>query len=241
MRCRLAPLFVALLCALSGAGPAVAQSSPFDMSDERPEDPAPVPQQPAAPPIAAPSAPQPSAPVEEARPFQRFVAPFERLTLSGETARRAWSIYLTPEQAAAGNRLSIGYQNAIFVAPEASRLRVSINGAMLVDEAIASPDTVSDLASDIAPGLLKPGYNLIQFEASMRHRTDCSISSTYDLWTEISTARTFVQFSDPDAGQMRRLEDIRALGVDATGSTRFTIVVPAAETGSAAEPHSVGS
>ena len=107
---------------------------------------------------------------------------------------------------------------------------------MLVDEAIASPDTVSDLASDIAPGLLKPGYNLIQFEASMRHRTDCSIASTYDLWTEIATARTFLQFSDPDAGQMRRLEDFRALGVDATGSTRFTIVVPATEMASATEP-----
>ncbi len=243
MKRRLAPLLVALLCVLSGAGPAMAQSSPFDMSDERPEEPAPVPQQPAAPSPAgqppaakAPSPAQPPATVEEARPFQRFVSPFERLTLAGETARRAWSIYLTPEEAAAGNRLSIGYQNAIFVAPEASRLRVSINGAMLVDEAIASPDTVSDLASDIAPGLLKPGYNLIQFEASMRHRTDCSIASTYDLWTEIATARTFLQFSDPDAGQMRRLEDFRALGVDATGATRFTIVVPATEMASATEP-----
>ncbi len=240
MRGRFAALLVALACALSGAGHAMAQSSPFDMSGERPEDVAPVPQQPVAapPPMQAetPSPRQPSAPLEEARPYQRFVAPFERLTLAGETARRAWSIYLTPEEAAAGNRLSIGYQNAIFVAPEASRLRVSINGAMLVDEAIASPDSVTDLASDIAPGLLKPGYNLIQFEASMRHRTDCSISSTYDLWTEIATARTFLQFSDPDAGQMRRLEDIRALGVDATGSTRFTIVIPTAEIAAAAEP-----
>ena len=240
MRGRLAALLVALACALSGSGHAMAQSSPFDMSGERPEDVAPVPQQPVAapPPMQAetPSPRQPSAPLEEARPYQRFVAPFERLTLAGETARRAWSIYLTPEEAAAGNRLSIGYQNAIFVAPEASRLRVSINGAMLVDEAIASPDSVTDLASDIAPGLLKPGYNLIQFEASMRHRTDCSISSTYDLWTEIATARTFLQFSDPDAGQMRRLEDIRALGVDSTGSTRFTIVVPTAEIAAAAEP-----
>ena len=74
----------------------MAQSSPFDMSDERPEEPAPVPQQPAAPPPAgqtpAAQAPSPAA-VEEARPFQRFVSPFERLTLAGETARRAWSIY----------------------------------------------------------------------------------------------------------------------------------------------------
>lgn len=248
MRGRIAVLLVALLPALFGAGSAMAQSSPFDMSGERPAETTPVPQQPAAPapaqvpaqvPAQAPAQaprPQAPAPVDEARPFQRFVAPFERLTLAGETARRAWSIYLTPEEAAAGNRLSVGYQNAIFVAPEASRLRVSINGAVLVDEAIASPDSVTDIASDIAPGLLKPGYNLIQFEAAMRHRTDCSISSTYDLWTEIAPARTFLQFSDPDAGQMRRLEDIRALGVDATGSTRLTIVVPSTEMAAAVEP-----
>ena len=43
-------------------------------------------------------------------------------------AERSWAIYLTPEQAASPASLSLGYQSSIFVAPEASRLRVSING-----------------------------------------------------------------------------------------------------------------
>ncbi|WP_062226651.1 cellulose biosynthesis cyclic di-GMP-binding regulatory protein BcsB [Aureimonas frigidaquae] len=254
---RLAARALLSMLVLTGAPALAQQSSPFDMSGERPAEPAPVEQAPApaAPPapaqpapaapqnapVAAPPASQPAqtspAPAQAAATSgRRFIVPFERLNLPGEIARRAWSLYLTPEEAGAAATFNLGYQNAIFVAPESSRLRVSINGSMLVDEPIASSDGVSDMQIDVPPGVLKTGYNLVVFEASMRHRTDCSISSTYDLWTEITPARTFLDYADPDTVRMRRLDDLRGLGADSAGRTRFSIVVPPSEVASAVEP-----
>ncbi|MGO7888869.1 hypothetical protein ACC740_38955, partial [Rhizobium ruizarguesonis] len=77
----------------------------------------PAPATPAAalvpPQIAAQPPPQPATPALQpaavANPaatprsgdVRRFVVPFSKLGLSGEYDRRSWSVYLTPEQAAA--------------------------------------------------------------------------------------------------------------------------------------------
>ncbi len=174
------------------------------------------------PTTAAPEAGQPST----STGFRRYVVPMDKLVLSGEIATRSWSISVTPEQAASKASIQVGYQNAIVVAPEASRFQVFINDTEVIDEQVSSPEDVKDVADILPTGLLRSGANIISFRTSLRHRTDCTIASTYDLWTEIDPARTFLTFDDRDSRHMRRVEDIRAIGVDATGQTRFTLVVP---------------
>ncbi|MBE7184133.1 MAG: cellulose biosynthesis cyclic di-GMP-binding regulatory protein BcsB [Methylobacterium mesophilicum] len=167
---------------------------------------------------------------------RRYLLPFDDFTLSGEDSRRTWSVYLTPVQAASETRLRLAYQNAVVVAPEASRLGFTVNGQKVVDEPIASSSSVKDMAFALPSNSLKPGWNDIEISAVQRHRTDCTAQSTYELWTQIDPARTFLDFSSPEATQLSTIEDLRAVGVDAEGRTRFNLVVPGLAQPAAAMP-----
>lgn len=224
----------------AAATPPAAQPAP---APSAPTPPAVVPATPPAPQATPPAAAAPAAPtntppaatapatqaaaaVEEAR---RYMLPFPEFVLAGEYSRRAWSIYLTPEQAAAKVTLNLGYQNAIVIAPEISRLRLTINGTQIVDVPISSPDSPSGLTAEIPAGLLNAGMNDIVIEAQQRHRTDCTIESTYELWTQIDPEDTYLTFQGADVARWKRVEDIRAVGVNAEGTTKFNFIVPAAE------------
>jgi hypothetical protein len=222
---------LALLMMLLAASPAAAQPSPFDMSDERPAE------EPAAPPVEeAPQAPAPdrspgnaeaSAPRPADQPFQRFILPFPTLSLAGEADERAWSIYLTPAQAEAGRRLTFAYQNAIVVAPEASSLSVLVNGKLVGEGPVQAADQPHERSYEIPPGLLRTGSNEIRFRARHSHRTDCTIQSTYELWTEITSDTAFITFEGEQARALNSIEDIQAIGTNEAGRTQFNIVAPA--------------
>ena len=259
-----------ILLLLLGAVAAQAQTTPFDMSGERPKGEAPTVPQIIAPQTAAPQteppktiappattpqtiAPQvapplvltpptvtPQTPAPQAAPttkqaaasndtpaFRRYVVPFAKLRLEGEADRKSWSIYLTPEQAAAPAKLTFAYQNAVVVAPEASQITVLVNDRAVHQQQIGSSDNESDISFDIPRGLLQPGANLLTFEATQRHRVDCDIASTYELWTDIDPARTYLSFAGHEAGKLSTTDAIRAIGVDGTGKTQFNLIVPA--------------
>ncbi|MBY5552846.1 cellulose biosynthesis cyclic di-GMP-binding regulatory protein BcsB [Rhizobium leguminosarum] len=194
---------------------------------------------PVPPPIAV--QPQPTAPAPQAaamantaappRPgvVRRFVVPFSKLGLGGEYDRRSWSVYLTPEQAAAKASFTFSYQNSIVVAPEPSALTVYLNNRPIGQQRVGSPDGSSAVTFEVPPGLLQPGANLVTFEADQRHRTDCSIQSTYELWSNIDPAGTYLSFAGRDAAELSSADAIRAIGVDGAGKTEFDIVVPALE------------
>ncbi|RFB96321.1 cellulose synthase BcsB subunit [Rhizobium leguminosarum bv. trifolii] len=192
--------------------------------------PAPVP-----PPITvSPQALQPAvagdtAPAQRPESVRRYVVPFSKLGLNGEYDRRSWSVYLTPEQAAAQASFTFAYQNAIVVAPEASALTVYLNNRPIGQQRVGSPDGPSAVTFKVPPGLLQPGANVVSFEAAQRHRTDCSIQSTYELWSNIDPAGTYLSFAGSDAAEPASADAIRAIGVDGAGKTEFDIVVPALE------------
>ncbi|MBY5865697.1 cellulose biosynthesis cyclic di-GMP-binding regulatory protein BcsB [Rhizobium leguminosarum] len=236
----------ASLLLLNASAFAQAQTAPFDMSGERPPSAsvtprltspatpaAPVPPAVVAPPQPAAPAPKPAATANTAAPrpgdVRRYVVPFSKLGLGGEYDRRSWSVYLTPEQAAAKASFTFAYQNAIFVAPEASALTVYLNNRPIGQQRVGSPDGPSAVTFEVPSGLLQPGANLVTFEANQRHRTDCSIQSTYELWSNIDPAGTFLSFTGRDAAQLSSADAIRAIGVDGAGKTEFDIVVPALE------------
>lgn len=230
-------LLIPGLALLMAAHCGYAQNLPFDMSPERPaqEMPPAIPDQPADGSDDAGAA-QNAPVIVPAQNFRRFVLPGGDLSLSGEIAERAWSIYLTPEQAASAATFNIGYQNSILVAPEASRLSVSINDVALSEENLGSAEGVAEFNLTVPKGLLKPGANLVRLSASQRHRTDCSVQSTYELWSNISAEKTYLDFDGSRAGIFNGIDDIRAAGVDEKGLTQFNLVVPAMERPAATLP-----
>lgn len=221
-------LSCALLAATLPGGGAWAQPAPFDMSPERPRSSSASEEAPPAP--ALPEAAQPpavAAATASFGPVRRYLLQAPKLRLQGETAADGWTFHLTPEQAASEATFDLAYGNAVVIAPEISHLTVSINGTTVVDHAIRSPDGEQTLSVKVASGVLLPGLNRIRFQADQRHRTDCTLDSTYALWTDIDAASTFLTFSAPTAARMTRLEDVQAIGVDAEGHSRFHIVAPA--------------
>ena len=226
---------LALILLASHSLPLRAQA-PFDMTPERPASDAPIDGWTGDEPASRPLVETPAAQPPETEALKRYLLPNGNLDLNGETAGLVWSVYLTPQQAATGAKFNLGYQNSIFVAPEVSRLSVEINDTKIADEAVRSADTVSDLSFTVPRDLLKPGSNLIRLHADQRHRTDCTIESTYQLWSNVDAEKTFLSFSGSEARGFRSLDDIRAIGVDDDGLTRFNFVVPALDQPSTTVP-----
>ncbi|ACP22988.1 cellulose synthase protein (plasmid) [Sinorhizobium fredii NGR234] len=224
---------LAILMVFLAGSPAAAQPSPFDMSDERPAKQRPAPPVEKAPPLrgAVPGSisTEAAAPPPAAQPFRRFILPFPTLSLAGEADERVWSIYLTPAQAEAGRKITFAYQNAIVVAPEASVLSVLVNDKVVGEGEVQAADEPQERSYDIPLGLLRTGSNEIRFRVRHRHRTDCTIQSTYELWTEISSDSAFITFEGDEPRALSAIEDIQAIGTNETGRTRFNIVAPALE------------
>lgn len=191
-----------------------ASPAPFQMRPGQPAPPAPV-----APQAAAPAAPGTRTP-------DRYIVPLKRLRLEGESDGRAWIINVGEEEAGRAATLLVGYTNAVVVMPEVSRLRVTINGQAIIEAPIASSQDVTQIAAPIRPGVLRAGANLIRFEAMQRHRTDCSVGSTYELWTDIANAATGIAYAGGVPILTGGLDDLPAVGVDETGATRIRIVTP---------------
>lgn len=158
--------------------------------------------------------------------IERPVLPFETVRLEGETDARSWTFHLSQDEAASGASFSVGYQNAVVVMPEASRLRISINGENVIDTPIASSDTIKRVTATVRPGLLRAGQNFIRMEAIQRHRTDCTITATYELWTDVDSGSTTLTFAEGTTKTLRSLEDLPAIGVDTTGVTTIRVVAP---------------
>ncbi|RDL48247.1 hypothetical protein BLJAPNOD_04522 [Ensifer sp. M14] len=223
----LAALLVVLLAATTQT---FAQSNPFDMSGERPatEPPVDMPKQEegGGQPASQPDAGADTLGGGERDDFRRYIVPFDALSLSGEVDERTWSMYLTPAQAQSPATLNFGYQNAIVIAPEVSSLSVFVNGELVGEGPIKASDTPEQRSYELRAGLLRPGSNDIRFRVQQRHRTDCTIESTYELWTEIAPDTAFISFADAESAVFASVDDIRAVGVDGKGRTRFNLVVP---------------
>ena len=207
--------------------PSFGQSSTFDMTPESDLR--------AAPPVAQPPAASAIPPVVQAPAFSRNIVPDQLFQLLGEDARRSINVYLTEAQAGAKASLELAYLNAVVVAPEASTLAVIINGTSVLAQPIASSATDGRLHADIPPGILRAGANTIEFDAVQRHRTDCSVQSTYELWTQVDPTATQLRFEGTGLGQIAQLSEIAAVGFDAAGVTSIRFIAPGIGTANVAD------
>ncbi|HST95800.1 MAG TPA: cellulose biosynthesis cyclic di-GMP-binding regulatory protein BcsB [Microvirga sp.] len=206
----------------------VAPTSPFEMAPQGPSRPAPQAAAP-APPRALPPAPaalQAAAPVRKEVRLERPLVPYGSLRLDGEVDSRSWAFHLTADEAASSASLSVGYQNAIVVMPEASRLKAVINGETVVNVPISSSTGIQRVVLPVRAGLLRGGHNTIRLEAVQRHRTDCTVKATYELWTDVDPASTKLIFSEGASKTLRSLEDLPAVGIDEAGVTTIRVVAP---------------
>ncbi|MCX8997921.1 cellulose biosynthesis cyclic di-GMP-binding regulatory protein BcsB [Rhizobiaceae bacterium BDR2-2] len=211
---------LAITLLLAGLGTtALAQPAPFDMTPERTDGRT-------APPAAGAQQPPAGDARPQAQTNRRYLLQAPKLRLQGEEPVQGWSFMLTPEQAAAETTLDIGYRNSVVIAPEASRLSVFINDVPVISQPPRGTEFDQRLTVALPAGVLRPGPNHIRFQADQRHRTDCTVDSTYSLWTEFDAAGTFLTFASPDVNRMIRLEDIRAMSVDPEGRSRFLLVAP---------------
>ncbi len=160
--------------------------------------------------------------------LHRFGSGSHRLKFSGETDGRAFPIFLTGTEARARAHIHISYTNAVSVMSEASRMRISVNDVVVSETPIASPaaEDPQTLDIDLPASLLEPGYNAVKFEVQQRHRVDCSIAATYELWTQIDPATSGLTFDGLTPEPIGDLADLPALPPAADGAVTLRMVVP---------------
>ena len=161
--------------------------------------------------------------------IDRFLLSQPILRFEGESGRRSWGFSLTAEQAARGATLAIAFNSSIYVSPEDSTLRISINDRLVIDQPLAARENPTHVDAPIPSGVLRPGVNVISFDIHQRHRTDCTSQSTYDLWTEFEASGTGLVFDGDDPTTLASLDDLAAVGPDETGRTRLQVIVPGGE------------
>ena len=184
-----------------GTGPAERLTVPPTGDALRKQNPSQAPAQSAAPPAGTQARPTAGDNADTARrsqpPVQATIAPARRLPagtrgfrLSGEEDVLQYPVYLTEGQARGAARLRVSYLSAISVAPEGSELTGLVNGTKVGWTRIQAPGAVKVVEFAIPDGVLKAGYNAVTLTASQRHRVDCGIEATYELWTQIDPSRS---------------------------------------------------
>ena len=149
------------------------------------------------------------------------------LRLHGETAVAEWTMPVAEAQLAGKVSLRIAYTNAVSVMPEASNLTVAINGATIGSRPIQSPDRPRQLTFDVPSHLLAPGLNAVRVTARQRHRVDCSIDATHELWTQIDASRTGFVFEMGNS-VLDSLDALAAIARNKAGQMRLRVLAPGA-------------
>ncbi|HYC25817.1 MAG TPA: cellulose biosynthesis cyclic di-GMP-binding regulatory protein BcsB, partial [Roseiarcus sp.] len=148
-----------------------------------------------------------------------------RFRLAGEIASIEWAIFLTDAQAGGPIRFRLGYVTAVSVMPEASTLKLTINDTPVATMQILATPQERVVEFDVPASLMKPGYNAVRISADQRHRVDCSLAATYELWTQIDAAATGLLLPADDRGPAS-LADLPALSPDDRGAMPIRAVLP---------------
>ena len=146
--------------------------------------------------------------------------------LAGEIGSSEWPIYVTDAQAARRLQFRVGYLAAVSVMPEASSLTLTINDQIVGDTPIRAVQAVETVVFDIPPGVMRPGFNSVRLSTEQRHRVDCSLEATYELWTQIDPTQTGLVLPRGRAG-VTSLADLAALPPDEQGALPIRAVLGA--------------
>jgi hypothetical protein len=145
--------------------------------------------------------------------------------LAGEIAQAEWPVFLTEAQAQHRLSFRLGYLAAVSVMPEGSYLSLTVNDVIVGRTNIVGTRGVRTAVFDIPPGLMKAGFNAIRVTAEQRHRVDCSLESTYELWTQIDPTQTGLMLPRSDPG-VTSIADLPAIPIDDQGALPIRAISP---------------
>lgn len=229
--------FALAALATLAATPLCAQQSPIFVTAPPPlsrvgETPAPETTSPQPAPLPPPS-PQAAAAKPVAPPVKSRAVVLRHLPnnvqgyrLAGETGSSEWPIYLTEEQARRKLQFQLGYLAAISVMPEYSTITLTINDQIIAETHVAAVQAVKTVIFNIPPGLMRPGFNSLRLSTELRHRVDCSLEATNELWTQIDPTQTGFMLDEQDAS-VSSLDEIAALPPDEQGALPVRAVTSA--------------
>lgn len=149
-----------------------------------------------------------------------------QLRFEGESSAKTWPIYVTADEAQTRARLRLAYTNAISVMPELSSLTVYVNDIEVAHQSIAAATDPADLDVELPRGLLVEGFNALRIAVAQRHRVDCSLPATYELWTQLDPAASGLVFPGLSRPGVSSLDDLAALSPDPSGATPIRAVLP---------------
>ncbi len=144
---------------------------------------------------------------------------------AGEESTKSWPIEFTLSQLAGKVSLRLALKNAVSVMPEASHITIFINGQELERHAIQSPDRSRLLSIDVPSQMLVPGVNALTMKVRQRHRVDCSVDATHELWVDIDPTETGFIFERGNS-TIRTLDDLAVLARNKAGQVRIRMIVP---------------
>jgi hypothetical protein len=147
------------------------------------------------------------------------------LFFGGEFASRTLSFFALPDEASTESKLVLTLQTAISVAPEQSKMIVKVNGTEVGSTGLVAGDP-RRVEFSVPTGVIHPGYNAVTIEADQRHRVDCSINATYELWTKIDPEKSGFVYAGVNRSSLS-LVDLLPLSGTTNGRTAMRVIMPA--------------
>jgi hypothetical protein len=145
--------------------------------------------------------------------------------INGEMGSLQWPVYLAAGEAAATRRFRLTYRSSASVLPDISFLVFTVNDVVVGRSGIASPANVKPVEFDIPPDVLRRGFNSVKISVEQRHRVDCSLDATYELFTQILPATSgFLVGDEADRSQID-LSDLAALRPRTDGALPVEVVL----------------
>lgn len=161
--------------------------------------------------------------------LHRLPADARQLRFESETGWLELPFYVRAVQVEDSARLRLRYMNSVAVMPEASRLVFYINETPVLETNIEAASEPGLVDIQIPAGTLEAGYNALRIVVHQRHRVDCTIQATNELWTQIDAAASGIIFTTAN-DQATRVEDLLGLPVDEDGATPIHVnIAPGAD------------
>ena len=174
--------------------------------------------------VAAPSilVAQPAVSVDRLRHLPATLAGWR---INGEMGSLQWPVYLAAGEAAATRRFRLAYRSSASVLPDISFLVFTINDVVVGRSGIASPSNIKPIEFDIPPDVLRRGFNSVKISVEQRHRVDCSLDATYELFTQILPAASGFLVGDEVGRSQIDLSDLAALRPRTDGALPVEVVL----------------
>lgn len=153
-----------------------------------------------------------------------FEQPRSALRLEGEDDVINLTFVLDAQNIAAGGDLVLAYRNAVSVMPENSLVSVMVNGSPVGEFPIRSPSGFDAQSIAVPPAVLRAGVNDVRLRAVQRHRVDCSMEATYELWSEFDEQTS--GFRSRSAIGSGDFASLRTVGRNNRGLTDLRLVLP---------------